>query len=170
MRYLLLAAVTLVCSGATVPFDSSGVTPGPVRVRSTGSMVTVEWSDGQRRPGAAEFSLDPQQALIQFIRVNQTKVVDRARPIYRCHTGKRRGGWDQFFDFPPSHPEGTRSFPADFQLQSARARTIGDRVEVSFDGLKMGIFTGSIRYVFFPSSRLIQQEAVVSTNEPDTAY
>ena len=34
----------------------------------------------------------------------------------------------------------------------------------------MGIFTGSVRYVFFPGSRLIEQAVVASTKEPDTAY
>src|ERR1051326_635293 len=170
MRFLLLASAALTCSAATVPFDASGVTPGPIHVRSDAATVTVEWSDDSKRPWTAQFSLDPQQALIQSMAVNQTKVIDRARPIYRCQTGKRRGGWDAFFDFPPSHPEGTRSFMGDFRLQAARARSTGDRVELTFDGLKMGIFSGAIRYVFFPASRLIQQQAVVSTNEPDTAY
>src|SRR5205823_2158111 len=55
-------------------------------------------------------------------------------------------------------------------LKAARARTIGDRLELSFDGLRMGIFEGSIQYVIFPGSRLVEQVAVVSTNEPDTAY
>ena len=170
MRLLLLAPFVLACSGAPVLFDGSAVTPGPIRVQSNGTVVKVDWRDGTNRPWSAEFSLDPDQALIRLITVNQTVVIDRARPIYRCQTGKRRGGWDAFFDFPPSHPEGIRSFIGEFRLQSARARTVGDRLEVSFDGLKMGLFSGAIRYVFFPGSRLIQQEAVVSTNEPDTAY
>ncbi len=170
MRFLLSAAVVLACSAAPVPFDASGVTSGPIRVQSNGVVATVEWRDGTNRAWKAEFSLDPDQALIRSIAVNQTIVIDRARPIYRCQTGKRRGGWDAFFDFPPSHPEGARSFNGEFRLQSARARSLGDRVELSFDGFKMGPFTGAIRYVFFPGSRLIQQEAIVSTNEPDTAF
>lgn len=170
MRLLLLAFAALACSAATVPFDMSDVAPGPVRVASDGAIVTVRWSDNSKRPWTAEFSLDPAQALIRSIAVNGTHIIDRARPIYRCETGKRRGGWDAFFDFPPSHPDGTRSFLGEFRLQSGRARSSGDRVELSFDGLRMGIFTGAIRYVFFPGSRLIQQQAVVTTNEPDTAY
>ncbi len=42
--------------------------------------------------------------------------------------------------------------------------------EISFDGFQMGIFQGGITYTFYPGSRLIQQEAVVSTNEQDVAY
>jgi hypothetical protein len=43
-------------------------------------------------------------------------------------------------------------------------------VEVLFQGLKLGIFEGGIAYTFYPGSRLIHQEAVVSTQEPNTAY
>lgn len=170
MRLTLLIPVMLACSAATVPFDASAVAPGPIRVQSNGAVVRIDWADATNRAWTAEFSLDPEQALIRSIGVNGTTVIDRARPIYRCQTGKRRGGWDAFFDFPPSHPDGTRSFLGEFRLQSARARTVGDRLELWFDGFKMGPFNGSIRYVFFPGSRLIQQEAVVSTNESDTAY
>src|ERR1700680_3955330 len=105
MRFVLLASIMLACSAAHVPFDATGVVPGPVRVQSSGTVVTVQWSDGSNRPWTAEFSLDPDQPLIRSIAVNETTVIDRARPIYRCQTGKRRGGWDAFFDSPPSHPD-----------------------------------------------------------------
>jgi hypothetical protein len=42
-------------------------------------------------------------------------------------------------------------------LRAAGAlRTVGDRVEISFDGLRMGLLQGAIAYTFFPGSRLIQ--------------
>ncbi len=97
-------------------------------------------------------------------------MIERARPYYQLTTGKRRGGWDAFFDFPPSHPDGTRTFQGTFTLAAARAVTIGNRLEIAFDGLRAGIFEGTIRYVFYPGSRLIEQAAVMSTGEPDTAY
>jgi len=159
---------------AAAPLDVSGVRPGPVTVTSTADSVTAHWSDEANREWTAEFSLDPKAALITAIRVNGAvngaAVVDHARPFFQCTTGKRRGGWDQFFDLPPSHPEGIRSFAGEFTLKGARASTIGDRVEIAFDGLRMGIFEGSIRYVIFPGSRMIEQVAVMSTREPDTAY
>jgi hypothetical protein len=155
---------------AAVELDQSGVRPGPVTVTATAQAATVHWSDESARPWTAEFSLDPKAPLITAITVNGAAVVERARPFYQCTTGKRRGGWDEFFDFPPSHPDGTRTFLGQFTLKSARAKTIGDRVEMTFDGLRMGIFEGSIRYVIYPHSRLMEQVAVVSTQEPDTAY
>ena len=170
MRTLALFAIVLGSLQAAVPLDTTGVRPGPVTVTPTADSVTARWSDEANRSWSAEFSLDPKAALITSIKVNGAVVIDHARPFYQCTTGKRRGGWDQFFDFPPSHPDGTRSFAGDFGLKAARAQTRGDRLELSFDGLRMGIFEGSIRYVIFPGSRLMEQVAVMSTSEPDSAY
>ena len=98
-------------------------------------------------------------------------VVTDARPFYRGETGKRRGGWNVFFDDPTTHPEGTRHVQGTFTLRGARARSIGERVELVFDGMRMGGFEGSrCRTRSIPGSRLIQQEAVLTTNDPDVAY
>jgi hypothetical protein len=69
-----------------------------------------------------------------------------------------------------NHPEGTRRFEGAFRLVSAKVRSVGNRVEVQFEGLKPGLFEGGIAYTFYRGSRLIYQEAVVSTQEPNTAY
>ena len=49
-------------------------------------------------------------------------------------------------------------------------RRSGIECEVTFDGTRLGIFTGSLRYTFYPGIPLIQQAALVSTHEPDTAF
>jgi hypothetical protein len=165
-----LLGVALYTLHAAAPLDVSRIRPGPVTVTSTAESATAHWSDEANRAWTAEFSLDPKAALITAIQVNGAVVVDHARPFFQCTTGKRRGGWDQFFDLPPSHPEGTRSYAGEFTLKRARASTIGDRLEIAFDGLHAGIFEGSIRYVIFPGSRMIEQVAMMSTREPDTAY
>ena len=36
--------------------------------------------------------------------------------------------------------------------------------------LRMGSFDGGLAYTFFPGSRLIHQEAVLTTYDPDVAY
>ncbi len=166
MRISVLVVFVCLSARAAVPVDVSGVKPGPIEVTQTADSLTVRWPDENKAIWTAEFSLDPKAPLITRI----GDVVSRARPYFHCETGKRRGGWDQFFDFPPSHPDGTRSFDQNFSLTAAHAVSVGDRVELTFDGLKLGIFKGSIRYGFFPGSRLIEQAAVVSTDEPDTAY
>lgn len=144
-----------------------------VNVQTTSDAVIVTWPDENSRTWRAEFALDAAKPLITSIGVGGKSVVERARPAYWVETGKRRGGWDQFFDFPPAHPDGTRRFVGELKtdkVRTVKTRTFGDRAEVRFDGLQMGVFSGGIAYTFYPGSRLIQQNAVASTQEPDTAY
>ncbi|MEP7363088.1 MAG: DUF4350 domain-containing protein [Acidobacteriota bacterium] len=169
LRFFLLFPPAFALA-APVPLDLSGVKPGPISVTREGGLALVRWQDETNRAWEASFQLEPTLPLIAAIKVNGKVVVQDAVPIYNAQTGKRRGGFDEFFDFPPSHPDGTRSFQGVLEATAARAETHGDRVELTFDGFHMGIFRGSVRYVFYPGSRLIQQAAVASTNEPDTAY
>lgn len=160
----------MTCWATTVPLDLSAVRPGPVKIERGVDSVIVRWPDESARTWRAEFSLDPAKPLITSVGLEAKPVIERSQPLYWCATGKRRGGWDAFFDFPPSHPEGTRRFMGELRLQAASARTVGERVELVFDGFRMGIFTGGIAYAFYPGSRLIQQEAIVKTEEQDVAY
>ena len=165
-----LVAASMPCSAASVQVDLSDYRAGAVRVESADESLTVTWPDESSKTWKAVFSLDPDEPLITSVGLGGHTIVSAGRPFYRCETGKRRRGWNAFFDYPPSHPDGTRGFQGAFSLRSARVRSVGDRVELFFDGLRMGIFDGGIAYTIFPGSRLIQQEAVMTTYEADTAY
>jgi hypothetical protein len=61
-------------------------------------------------------------------------------------------------------------FPGRLQNDRGARKFEGDRLDISFDGLQLGIFHGNIHFIFFPGSTLISQRAILSTNEPDTAF
>lgn len=168
LSFVLLAAAY----GAVVPADTSSVRSGPIQVSASTAALTVQWPDEANRTWTAEFSLDDARPLITSVSLGGKAVIRNGRPQYWASTGRRRGraGFDEFFDFPGNDPEGTRRFEAAFKATAATARTIGDRVEVRFEGLQMGIFRGAVAYTFYPGSRLIRQDAVASTQEPLTAY
>ena len=168
--FLGLIFCALPTSAQDMAIDTSGVRPGPVLVQSINGGLRVEWPDERGRNWTAQFALDPHKPLITAIAVNGKTVVSGGQPFYKAETGKRRGGWDAFFDFPPSAPDGTRSFLGEFHPKTARATTIGERVEVAFDGMRLGIFEGEIRYIFYPGSRLIEQQATLKTEDQDVAY
>src|SRR5262245_60744578 len=171
MRFAILLVPTYVVA-ATIPADLSAVRPGPVTVTATSESLTVRWPDEASRIWVAEFSLDSAKPLITGIGLEGRRIVRDASPQYWAATGKRRGraGFDEFFDNPANHPDGTRRFEGVFRPVNVKATNLGDRVELLFHGLKLGIFDGGIAYTFYPGSRLVHQEAVVSTQEPDTAY
>lgn len=155
---------------APIKADLAAVKNGPISVTRQGEDLLVRWRDQESHTWAARFALESTKPLITSIQADGHVIVEKAMPWYRIHTGKRTGGWDAFFDFPPAAPEGTRTFIARFQPRTATAKTVGDRVEVSFDGVEAGIFTGSLRFTFYPGSTLVLQEAVLHTAEPDVAF
>ncbi len=168
--YLIVFFCASLASAQYVTLDISAVRPGPVRVQAVNQGFEVQWPDERGRTWTAQFALDPRKPLLASIGVSGKTVLSGGQPFYRVETGKRRGGWDAFFDFPPSAPEGTRSFLGEFHPKSAHATSIGERVEVAFDGIRLGIFEGQIRYIFYPGSRLIEQQAAMKTNDQDVAY
>src|SRR5579883_694704 len=94
-----------------------------------------------------------------------------------------REKWNAFWDAPlsipgragtnldlPRKPGEIRRAKASFQTSGCRLATDGARLELSFDGLRMGIFSGRLEYTVYRGSNLLRQEAVASTNEPSVAY
>jgi hypothetical protein len=168
--FLFICAYSAVLYADPITADITAVKPGPIEVDATTTALTVHWQDSSRQQWTAVFALDNKLPLITGISVNGHNVVEKAVPVYRCSTGTRTGGWDAFFDFPPARSQGTRNFLQSFRPTTVTASTVGDRVQISFNGMEMGIFSGSIRYTFYPGSALMQQEAVLETSEPNVAY
>lgn len=156
--------------GQTIPVDLDDYRPGPIRAAEVDGLLEVSWPDEDDTTWTARFSLEPGKPLIQEILAGEERLIADARPWFRAETGKRRRGWNAFFDYPPSHPDGTRSWAMELEPREARAVSMGDRLEVHFDGLRLGPFDGAIVYTFYPGGRLIQQEARARTYEADTAY
>jgi hypothetical protein len=157
---------------AVIPIvaDISSVKPGPITVTTSADSLQVSWADNSKHTWQATFSLDAAKPLIASINADGKAVVLGARPVYRGATGKRKGGWDAFFDDPAADHDGTRRFQQEFHPAKAVGRSVGNRVEVSFDGMRLGIFEGTLTYVFYPGSALVQQIALLSTKDRDTAY
>jgi hypothetical protein len=166
----LLALVPAAAAAAVVPIDLAGVRPGPIGIVRGEDSVTVSWPDETAGVWRATFSLDPSQPLVTSIGLGEHVVVRGARAFYQGEIGKRRGGWYAFFDDPASHPDGTRHVQGTFTLRAATARSVGERLEIVFDGLRMGSFSGGLAYTFYPGGRLIQQAALLTTDEADVAY
>lgn len=167
---LLLACFCCDLGAQNVPVSVSADIGSEINVTSDDDSVTVAWTDEMGREWSSVFRRDPSKALIAAVSVGGQAVLRDARPFYQAETGKRRKGWDAFFDYPPSHPDGTQHWNGTLDLKSIRVEAVGNRVRVVCDGFQMGIFSGELSYTFYPGSRLIQQEAVLSTNVPDTAY
>src|SRR5260370_30492290 len=68
------------------------------------------------------------------------------------------------------NPEEIRHAAASYQATGCAVKTDGARLELEFDGLEMGIFSGRLRYTAYKGTNLLRQEAIAKTEEPSVAY
>jgi len=91
--------------------------------------------------------------------------------------------WNAFWDAPlsvpgragtnpglPRTPGEIRRANATYNASSCQVKTGGARLEVSFPGLAMGIFSGKLMFTVYKGTNLLRQEAIAKTDEPSVAY
>ena len=94
-----------------------------------------------------------------------------------------REKWNAFWDAPlmvpgspgtnmdlPRKPDEVRRAWSKFHSNTCAVKTDGARMEVTFNGLELGIFAGDLRYTVYHGSSLLRQEAIAKTEEPSVAY
>src|SRR4029077_17079438 len=59
---------------------------------------------------------------------------------------------------------------ASFQVKSCDVKTNGARLEVSFPGVKLGVFDGRLEYQIYKGSSLIRRAIVAKTDQRAVAY
>lgn len=94
-----------------------------------------------------------------------------------------REKWNAFWDAPlvipglpgtnpdlPRSADEIRRGESKFHTTSCRVRTNGQRLEVYFPGLELGIFEGGLQFTVYRGLNLIRMEAIARTQEPSVAY
>ena len=94
-----------------------------------------------------------------------------------------REKWNAFWDSPlmvpgrkgtnmdlPRHAEEIHRAKASFHATGCKVKTEGARIEVSFPGVDMGIFSGQLQYTVYRGTNLLRQEVIAKTDEPSVAY
>jgi len=71
---------------------------------------------------------------------------------------------------PPRTAAEIRRATASFNATSCSVKTDGASVEVTFPGLSLGVFTGSLRFTAYRGTNLLRMDAIAQTSEPWTAY
>ncbi len=94
-----------------------------------------------------------------------------------------REKWKVFWDSPltipgspntnpdlPRRPEEIRRASATYNATGCAVKTNGARLEISFPGLSLGIFSGRLQFTMYKGANLLRQEAIAKTDEPSVAY
>ena len=67
-------------------------------------------------------------------------------------------------------PEDISRASSSFKTTSCSVKTDGARIEVTFNGLSMGIFSGNLQFTAYRGTNLLRMDAIATTNEPSVAY
>src|SRR5579862_1119512 len=89
--------------------------------------------------------------------------------------------WNAFWDAPlnvpgtgsvglPRKAEEIRRASATYRADACAVKSDGARLEVTYPGLEMGIFSGQLRFTVYRGTNLLRQEAIAKTEEPSVAY
>lgn len=70
----------------------------------------------------------------------------------------------------PRKPEEIQRSFAKYDVQACNIKTNGGRLEVSYPGVQLGLFSGSLQYTVYKGSNLIRLEVIARTQEPAVAY
>jgi hypothetical protein len=72
-------------------------------------------------------------------------------------------------DLPRTEVEITHA-SVSYQSSTCKVATEGNQLSVTFDGLKLGIFAGNLRFIAYKGTNMLRQEALAKTQEPSVAY
>jgi hypothetical protein len=94
-----------------------------------------------------------------------------------------REKWNVFWDAPlvvpgvertnldmPRWVGEIRRATSSFHSTGCQVKTDGARLEISFPGLSLGIFSGRLQFTVYRGTNLVRMEAIAKTEEPSVAY
>ncbi len=173
----LLGASELTCD-----MTDYRATPG-IEARVEKDALLVQWKGEAGQQLRASFAIENSRPVVRELAVRNkdgrwSSLGRNLVPEFGATTGIRRTNhglpetnrWDVFWDVPLNHTNELRRFAASYQTDRCEVRTDGARLEISFPGLSMGIFSGKLQFTVYRGANLLRQEAIAKTEEPSVAY
>ena len=152
---ILLFLVTTLCAAAD-----------KVRVDQTDQTITATWPINESETGLVKLNLAPSVPLIDRLAIGETNLLTNCDPAFVLTVGTRnlsdKAGWIAFFDNPPKRPH--QAYRLTLDKKSSRVESHGDRATIIIGNASAGPFSGDVRFTFFPGTRIVQVEAVMSTD------
>ncbi len=117
-------------------------------------------------------------------RISQQQIAPlRALGLDKDQAVLEREKWKVFWDAPlvipgspntnpglPRSPAEIRRADVTYKTTACLVKTDGARLEVTFPGLSIGIFSGRLQFTVYKGTNLLRQEAIAKTDEQSVAY
>lgn len=173
-----------ILNAATLNCDLAQYQPLPGLVANIEmEQLAVHWDGESGQKLRARFAIKDGIPVVRELAIQPSaggwRVLARAlTPEFRVTTGVRRTNhglpeeqrWDVFWDTPLNRPAEVRRFAASFHSDRCAVKTDGARLELSFPGLAMGVFSGTLQFTVYRGTNLLRLEAIAKTEEPSVAY
>jgi len=188
MKTLLVAAFAIStvrsfgASGLTCDMTGYRAAPG-LEARVENDALLVQWQGEAGQQLRASFAIENNRPVVRELAVQNkdgrwSTLGRNLVPEFGVTTGIRRTNhglpetnrWDVFWDVPLNHTNDVRRFSSSHHADRCAVKTDGARLEVSFPGLMMGIFSGKLQFTVYRGANLLRQEAIAKTEEPSVAY
>jgi hypothetical protein len=180
----LLSAYPLNCTLHNV------ATSPELGARVDGETLQVTWAGEHGARLRAVFAIDRAAPVVRELAAGEIILARNLTPEFTTVSGVRRAAhgldydhrWDVFWDAPlsipghgenpnlPRKPEEIRHGVSSFETHGCEVQQAGARIEVSFPGLSLGIFSGRLQFTVYQGSNLVRVEAIAKTEEPSVAY
>ena len=79
-------------------------------------------------------------------------------------------GLDSHLVGPGRTPDEVKRATVSYNSNTCKVTSDGGRVNVDFNGLTLGLFSGDLQFTAYKGSNLLRQEALAETDAPDVAY
>src|SRR5690242_8041598 len=189
MVCLLLLAPLLHGDPLHCTLHDTGATPG-LSAHVENNALAVAWAGERGSRLRAVFGIEGAAPVVRELAVDGAVLARNLTPEFTTVSGVRRAAhgldyehrWDVFWDAPltipgrgenpglPRKPEEIRHSSSSFAMHSCEVQQDGTRLEISFPGLSLGIFSGRLQFTVYEGSNLLRMEAIAKTEEPSVAY
>ena len=144
-----------------------------ISVQRNATDLRIGWLIGgpTNERGWMSFSLDTDRPLIEGVGIDDHTILRDVNPAGVVTVGTRDlkpAGWIVFFDKVPTRP--FEAFPLTLNRDAIHVVEENNRTSVVIDGATAGPFTGTMKFTFYPGSRLVRAAMVMATDRPATAY
>lgn len=186
---LLLLSTRLLFADALNCVNGAASSP-ELGARISNETLVVTWTGERGTSLRASLAIERATPVVRELAVNGAVIARNLTPEFTTVSGVRRAAhgldyehrWDVFWDAPlsipghgenpglPRKPEEIRRGASSFDTHSCEVQQEGARIEISFPGLSLGIFSGRLQFTVYRGSNLVRMEAIVKTDEPSVAY
>ncbi len=164
----------LVC-GQDISIDTSAFDPAfGIAITKQDRKLHCAWMTGDGASCEMLLDLEAGKPLIDSLAINHKTIASAIIPVFRVTTGPRKrealNAPYTFFDHVFKSEAEVTWQESSLQANKLRVSSSGTSATIELGGMKAGLFHGSLQLHLYAGSPLVHLQAVMTLEQPETAY